>query len=87
MPADDATWRPYAVATRDALAMLGHAIEVRCLPDEAEPCGGGYAQHAVAYLAILKAIADHQIDHAGMPEMAAEIYGHERSELTRGCPC
>ena len=82
----DETWRVQAEATREVLALLGHPIERRCLPHEDHPCGGGYAEHAVAQFATIKAIADHQIDHAGMPEMAAEIYDYEFAKLVR-CAC
>jgi hypothetical protein len=77
----DLTWRPVAEATRDALALLGHPIESPCLPHEAEPCGAGYGLHAAAHLAVIKAIAEHQLGRLGMPGVAAEIYEHELAQL------
>lgn len=82
----DLTWRPVAEASREALALLGHPIDSPCLPHEAEPCGAGYGMHAAAHLAVIKAIADHQLEHLGMPEVAADVYEHNRRELARCQP-
>lgn len=81
--ATDESWAPVARDTREALKHMGYPIEPRCLPDEAEPCGGTFALHVAAHLATLKAIADHQLNHLGPDFDAthAEIYMHVRDEM------
>lgn len=84
IPADvevDLSWREVAEHTRRAAGLLGYPIKSPCLPHEAEPCGAGYGMHAAAHLAVIKAAADHQLEHLGMPEVAQEIYDHTRAEL------
>lgn len=82
----DETWAEVARASRAALALLGHEITNRCLPDEPAPCGASFALHACAHLTILKVIADHQLWHLDAPaSMIREIYGHERGELESRC--
>lgn len=83
MTAADESWAEVARATREALALLGRPIEPRCLPDEADPCGGTFTLHAVAHLATIKAICDHQLGHLGPAYRAPydEIYLHTRAEL------
>jgi hypothetical protein len=80
-------WAAVARASRDALALLGYVVGPRCLPDEAEPCGGSFALHACANLAALKAVADHQLMHLGpgMNPVQGEIYLEVRGELETGC--
>lgn len=81
-PVNDESWAPVARSTREALALLGYRITARCLPDEPGHCGGGYAQHAAAHLASIKAIVDHQLQHLGAPEgMVAKIYDKIVAEL------
>lgn len=63
-PPGDEGWRDVALATREALRILGYPIGPQCLPDE-NPCGGTWAQHALAHFATLRAIADHQAAHLG----------------------
>jgi hypothetical protein len=84
--ADDQSWAAVSRAIRDALALLGHPITAKCLPDEAEPCGASFSQHAAAHLGCLLAIADHQLDHLGPAGwvIATEVKDHKLAEL-RGC--
>jgi len=85
--ASDQSWAEVARATRDALALLGRPITPRCLPDEADPCGGTFADHAAAHLATIKAVADHQLLHLG-PEYGpahSEIYWEQCAELHHDC--
>jgi hypothetical protein len=81
----DETWAQVARDSRDALALLGFPITGRCLPDEAEPCGATWAQHAAAQLATLRAVVDHQLEHVGLPGVAGEVYRHEAAELEAEC--
>lgn len=87
MAASDESWAKVARSSRDALALVGHPIGPRCMPDEAEPCGATFAMHAMANFAVLKAIADHQLTHLGARyiEAHAEIYMDQRAELERIC--
>ena len=85
----DESWADVARASRHALALLGRPIGPNCLPGEPEHCGGSFALHACAHLAVLKAIADHQLDHhlgTAMSAAGEEIYQHTMSELFEGCP-
>jgi len=78
----DRAWASVARNTREALSWLGHPIEPRCLPDEAEPCGGSFALHALAHFATIKAICDHQLGHLGAaPEQVDDIYQHALADL------
>lgn len=88
-PVPDQAWAEYARASRDALAVLGYGITPRCLPDEVEPCGATYAQHAAAHLATIKAVCDHQLEHLGPPfaTMHGQIYWEARAELESGLGC
>jgi hypothetical protein len=78
-------WEQVARNSRQALALLGYPIASNCLPGEAEPCGGTFAEHAMAHLATLKAVCDHQLDHLDHPE-AGRIHESERSKLAINCP-
>jgi len=69
----DEAFKELAEATRAALALMGKDIEPRCLPGERDPCGRSYAEHAVAHLAAMAAIIDHQLTVIG-PEFVACIY-------------
>jgi hypothetical protein len=62
---DDTTCAPLAHATREALALIGYDITVRCLPDESGACGGTFAQHTAAHLATMRAVVDHHVSHLG----------------------
>ena len=81
----DESWAEVARGTRRALAELGHPITPLCLPDEADPCGGTFTQHALAHLATIKAVADHQLEHLGPAwnDIQDTIYWNERIELER----
>jgi hypothetical protein len=80
----DETWREYAELTRDVLARLGFGLAPDCLPHEAHPCGGGYGAHAQASLSVLRAVADHQLEHAG--GLLSEVYQWAAAQLkTDGC--
>ena len=81
--ATDESWAPVARDTREALRLLGRPIEPKCLPDETDPCGGTFAIHAMAHLASIKAICDHQLGHLGpqFNDAHGEIYWHVRNEL------
>ena len=83
----DQTWREVAEATRQAAGLLGWPISSPCLPHEAEPCGAGYAMHAAAHLAVIKAAADHQLEHLGMPAVVTDVYDHTRAELAQRPDC
>lgn len=79
---DDESWAPVARSTREAMVLLGYRITTRCLPDEPEPCGGNYAQHAAAHLASIRALVDHQLQHLGAPQgVVTEIYDRITAEL------
>lgn len=83
MTVTDESWAEVARSTREALALLGRPIEPRCLPDEADPCGATFALHAMAHLATIKAICDHQLYHLHAPAgQVDDIYRHTMAELT-----
>lgn len=85
-PVEDAAWAEAARGARDALAGLGYPPVPPCLPGEAEECGGTFAQHAMAYLGTIKAVADHQLGHLGaLGQQHGEVYWQARAELERDC--
>lgn len=82
MSATDESWAPVARDTREALRWLGYPIEPKCLPDETDPCGRTFSEHAMAHFATIKAICDHQLDHLSPPgEMVGAIYQYQRGRL------
>jgi len=83
MTVRDAEWRDIARETRVILARMGHPITDLCMPDEPDPCGGTWAQHAAAHLSVIKAIADHQLTHLGphFSDLSVKIYRHTMEEL------
>jgi hypothetical protein len=86
----DADWAPLARASRAALARLGYVTEPRCLPGEpgAGQCGYTFAEHAAAYLAALKAAADHHLAHLDAPAGLLEyVYAETAAELECGRTC
>jgi hypothetical protein len=86
--AADQAWEPVARSTRDALASLGYSIAPRCLPDEANACGATFAQHAMAHLGALKAIADHHLKHLGeLGQAHGHVYWHVRDEIETDPAC
>lgn len=88
MAVPDGKWAEYARVTRDAAALLGYRVDDRCLPDEKEPCGGTFGQHAMANLAVIKAVCDHQLLHLGAPpETVAVIYDGVLGEIRDPATC
>lgn len=79
----DQAWAELAQGSREALRQLGYTITPQCLPGEPDECGGTFAQHAMAHLATLKAVADHHLMHLGpdWTELHGEIYWDVRAEL------
>lgn len=83
----DDSWAELARATRDALDLLGHPIRTFCLPDELNPCGASFSQHAAAHFGLMQAIAAHQLDLIGPGgwTVANEVKAHELAELRARC--
>lgn len=85
---DDTRWRVLAENSRTALELLGYRVEPHCMPGEANPCGGTFAQHFAANLAALKAVTDHHLAHMG-PAFVAPIYpgayAAVEADLTADC--
>jgi len=84
----DENWATLARNSRVAMAAFGKETPP-CLPDEAEPCGATFAQHAGAHLAALKAIIDHHLEHLGPEFMAClypDVYRATQAELAEVCP-
>lgn len=86
-PVDEA-WRPVAEAARECIRLLGYpVIMLRCMPGEdlANGCYGNIAMHTGSYLAVLRAIVDHQLVHLKPPETEFErVYLQAQTELD--CP-
>jgi len=77
----DQAWADLARNSIQALGLLGYPVPP-CLPDNAEPCGGTYAEHCVANLAALSAVIDHQLKHLAPPDgMFTEIYTDIEAKL------
>jgi hypothetical protein len=87
-PDVDQTWQPLAVSTRQALRLLGWDGP-DCLPDEPEACGGGYAEHAAAHLAALRAVVEHRIGHLGADAgpLVEQVYASTAATLRAGIAC
>jgi len=86
MTVPDEKWAAVAIASREALALLGYEIGPRCLPGEPDHCGGGWADHAGAQLATLIAIARHELVHLGQsPAVTAAIIGTVTEDITSRC--
>jgi hypothetical protein len=85
--ATDESWADLARVTRECLALLGHPVEPRCLPDEARPCGGSFAVHCAAYFGVIAAITDHQLQHLGPDYVATarEVADHQTADLAAAC--
>lgn len=80
------SWAVFARTSREVLRLLGYPIDSPCLPDEAMPCGGTFADHSMAHMAVIKAVIDHQLEHLGAPdECVREIYDHTVIELRENC--
>lgn len=78
----DEEWAPIARSSREALALLGYNIGPKCLPGEPEFCGGSWAQHTMAQMGAIKAVADHHLSHLGaLSELHGKIYWRIRDEL------
>jgi hypothetical protein len=81
-------WAEVGRATRAALVLLGYPEFDHCMPDEAAACGAPAQLHALAYLATLRAVADHQLEHCGAnPFTVTEIYEHAKAELQADPGC
>lgn len=81
-------WAEVGRAVRAALVGLGYPEMPACMPDEADPCGGLAQFHALAYLATLRAVVDHQLDHCGAnPSVVADIYLTAKAELEADPGC
>jgi hypothetical protein len=82
------TWAEVARGARDALHNLGYPVRLGCLPGEAAPCGGNDAEHVASYLAAIKAIADHQLEHLGpaADPLASTVYRATLLELGNHAP-
>jgi hypothetical protein len=83
----DEGWATLARNSRVAMAAFGKETPP-CLPDEAEPCGATFAQHAGAHLAALKAIIDHHLEHLGPEFMAClypDVYAATQAEMIKLC--
>ncbi len=80
----DESWAPLARSTREALRLLGYGIEPRCLPGEAEACGGTFTEHAAAQLAALRAVTDHHAAHLGPEwfELLGAVYAKASAEVS-----
>jgi hypothetical protein len=86
--AADQAWEPVARGARDAIASLGYGVAPRCLPDETDPCGATFAQHTMAYLGALKAVADHHLKHLGeLGQAHSHVYWHTRDEIETDPAC
>lgn len=83
----DESWKEVAEKSRECLALMGYPIASKCLPGEPDSCGGSYAQHAMAHMASLKAVCDHQIAHLGMPisAISSAVYDRTAEQLDTGC--
>lgn len=79
----DTVWAPVARDSREAMRLLGWTITVQCLPDEPTPCGARFCDHAGAHLAVIRAIADHQLSHLGMPEEMIDVIYHDTQAKLR----
>lgn len=81
----DESWKRVAESSRECLALMGYPIDPRCLPGEPGACGGTFAEHAMAHMATLKAVCDHQLDHLGHPA-AGKVHAAALSDLIMSCP-
>jgi hypothetical protein len=81
-------WAEVGRSTRGALLLLGYPEMPECMPGEAHACGAPAQLHALAYLATLRAVVDHQLDHCGAdPAVTAEIYQHTKYALEADPGC
>lgn len=82
-------WAEVGRGARTALELLGYPPMPACMPDEAEACGVGVAEHVAAYLATIKAVCDHQLNHLGQPYimMHGVVYVDKREELEADPNC
>lgn len=83
---DTFTWESLAVATRDALRLLGYDGP-DCLPGEPGACGGTFYQHVAAHLGALSAVVDHHLAHvhADGRDMAADVAAKTWTDLEEAC--
>lgn len=83
---DTFTWDSLAVASRDALRLLGYGGP-DCLPGEPAECGGTFYEHVVAHLGALSAVVDHHLTHVRHDSlgMAADVKARIWADLMRDC--
>jgi hypothetical protein len=81
-------WKDLAEELRQALHLL-HFDVPQCLPGEPEACGGNFAEHALSYLAALRARVDNEIEHLGESAQShvRMIYASTLDELRQDSPC
>lgn len=83
----DAKWEPVARGALVAMRALGYDAP-DCLPGDPEQCGGTFAQHAMASLGALHALADHHLKHMGeFGKQADEVRGRIAADLDRDPAC
>ncbi|HUN38327.1 MAG TPA: hypothetical protein VMU95_40570 [Trebonia sp.] len=90
MSAVEESWRDVAVSTREALRLMGYQRTGRCFPGEPfhDLCGRGWPEHAMAMLATVKAVAEHQLQHLAPPASRLDlVYKGVARELVEGCCC
>jgi hypothetical protein len=81
-------WAEVGRATRAALVLMDYPEFPPCMPDEADPCGAPAQLHALSYLAALRAVVDHQLDHCGAdPAVVITIYSDVRAKLETDPGC
>jgi hypothetical protein len=81
----DESWKQVAGDSREALALMGYPVAPRCLPGEPDACGGTFAEHALAHMATLKAICDHQLDHHLGDPRAGLVYAAALRDILADC--
>jgi hypothetical protein len=82
----DLAWADLARNSAQSLALLGYPVSA-CLPGDAEPCGGSYAEHAAANLIAMMAVNAHHLKHlAPSEELFDSVYDDTVAKLNQpGC--
>lgn len=89
-PAGDA-WHQHAVNARQCLRMLGYPVTMNaCLQGEAghPECGYSDYMHFLAYLAVIRAVADHYLGHVKSDDTGAalaDMYREAADEMAGAC--
>lgn len=61
---DSPLWASRGAQARQALPLLGFpGILAECMPGEPQACGASSMAHALGYVAMARAVADHLISH------------------------